>query len=171
VLLAWLLAGCGGTSQRDRLESYFGRVEVEQRAYRDAQRDALHALGLIAAGEPTRAQCRTSARLLHLAAGKYVRSGARLRKIEPPDALRAAHARLARSLQLYSLYLEEVQQVVGFCDALSLMAQAGSKLPDRAMALRSQWRRTVTTYAGQTDVALPAWADEVGRPPSATALQ
>jgi hypothetical protein len=125
---------------------------------------------MLATGEPTRANCRASANLLHLAAGKYVRSGARLRKIEPPPALQAAHTRLARSLQLYSLYIEEVQQVVRFCDPISLVAQAGSKLPDRAMSLRAQWRRTVTTYAHRTGVTLPPWADEVGRPPT-TATQ
>jgi hypothetical protein len=163
VALGLLAAGCGGTSDGDRLNDYFDRVGVEQTAYRDAQKGALHAMDILTKKTPSAGDCRKSARLMGTASDEYGDLGTRLRKIEPPAALRAAHGELARSLQVYSLYFEELHQVIAFCDSGQLTAASASSLPDRARALRSDWRVQATKYATRTGVSVPAWAEEVGR--------
>jgi hypothetical protein len=163
VSLVLLAAGCGGDSTGDRLNAYFGRVQLEQSAYRDAQRGALHAMDLIGKQQPTAGDCQVSARLMRSARDRYARLGSRMSSIEPPTNLRLAHEKLAQSLGLYARFFDELQQAIGFCDPGALVAEDASPLPNQAQELRSEWRKAVTAYARQTGVELPGWAAEVGQ--------
>jgi hypothetical protein len=163
VLAVALLAGCGGSSDGDQLDAYFQSVSVEQDAYRQAQKGALQALDLLERGVPTTADCRRSARLMRAARDDFGVLGGRLGHLEPPDALRGAHRELTHSLELYSLYFDQLRQVIRLCNPAQLTAASLSTLPDRARALRADWRIKAVRYAAQTDVAFPAWAEEVGR--------
>jgi hypothetical protein len=158
-----LAAGCGGSSDSDNLDNYFQEVSVEQDAYWQAQKGALRAMDLLSKATFTAVDCRQSARLMGTARDAYGELGGRLGRIDPPAALRDAHQKLARSLRLYSLYFEQLRQVIGFCNAGQLTAASMSKLPDRARALRSDWRVKAIRYADRTGVVFPAWAEEVGR--------
>ena len=163
VSLVLLAAGCAGASTEDRLSAYFGRVQLEQSAYRHAQKGALHAMDLIGKPRPTAGDCRTSARLMRSARDEYTRLGGRMQEIEPPTRLRLAHEKLAQSLGLYARFFDELQQAIGFCNPGALVAEDASPLPDQAQRLRSDWRNAVTAYAHQTGVEVPGWAAEVGR--------
>lgn len=163
--LVLLAAACGGRSDAERLSVYFGRVQVEQSAYRHAQKGALRALDFVDKTTPTAADCRASARLMGSARDRYSRLGSRMRAIEAPSDLRGAHRELARSLQLYARFFDELEQVIGYCDALTLTAASGSPLPDRARELRADWRLAVVDRAVRTGVSVPDWAREVGVSP------
>jgi len=163
VPLVLLAAGCGGDSTGDRLNAYFGRVQLEQSAYRNAQKGALHAMDVIGKQQPTVGDCRVSARLMRSARDRYTRLGSRMSSIEPPTTLRLAHEKLAQSLGLYARFFDELQQAIGFCSPGALVAEDASPLPDQAQRLRSDWRSAVTAYARQTGVEVPDWAAEVGQ--------
>jgi hypothetical protein len=158
-----LVGGCGGASSEERLSAYFGRVQLEQTAYRQAQKGALHAMDLIGKQQPTAGDCRASARLMRSARDEYTRLGTRMHAIEAPGRLRVAHDKLTRSLGVYARFFNELQQAIGFCSPAALVAEDASPLPDQAQRLRSDWRNAVTEYARQTGVELPGWATEVGR--------
>src|SRR5215218_9348658 len=100
--LLLLAAGCGGDSTGDRLNAYFGRVQLEQSAYRHAQKGALRAMDLIGKPRSTAGDCRASARLMRSARDDYTRLGGRMQEIEAPTRLRLAHEKLAQSLGLYA---------------------------------------------------------------------
>jgi hypothetical protein len=165
---ALVVGGCVGGSDGDQLDAYFDQVGVEQSAYREAQMGALQAMDMLAVRQPTASDCRRSSRLMGTARDDYGQLGGRLGKIEPPEPLRAAHLELTRSLRLYALYFDQLEQVIGFCDPVQLTAASLSTLPDRARKLRSDWRVKATRYAARTGVAFPAWANEVGRLQGAT---
>jgi len=160
--LLLLAAGCGGDSTGDRLNAYFGRVQLEQSAYRDAQKGALHAMDLIGKQQPSAANCRVSARLMRSASDRYTRLGRRMSSIEPPATLQLAHEKLAQSLGLYGIFFDELQRAIAFCNPRALLAEDASPLPDQAQQLRSEWRKAVAAYARRAGVELPGWAAEVG---------
>jgi hypothetical protein len=161
--LVLLAASCGGDSTGDRLNAYFGRVQLEQSAYRDAQKGALHAMDLIGTQQPTAGDCRASARLMRSARDRYTRLGSRMSSIEPPTTLELAHEKLAQSLGLYARFFDELQQAIGFCSPGALVAEDASPLPNQAQRLRSEWRKAVSAYARKAGVELPGWAAEVGQ--------
>jgi hypothetical protein len=161
--LVLLAAACGGGSTEDRLNAYLGRVQLEQSAYRHAQKGALHAMDLIGKPRPTTGDCRASARLMRSARDDYTRLGGRMQEIEPPTHLRLAHEKLAQSLGLYARFFDELQQAIGFCNPRALVAEDASPLPNQAQRLRSDWRNAIAAYARQSGVDVPGWAAEVGQ--------
>jgi hypothetical protein len=163
VAIALAATGCGGASDGEQLGAYFDNVSVEQDAYNRAQKGALAAMDLLSKQSPTAGDCRRSSRLMGTARDDFGQLGGRLGKIAAPDALRTAHRELTRSVGLYSLYFEQLRQVISFCNPQQLVAASLSKLPDRARALRSAWRVQANRYAHRTGVEFPAWAEEVGR--------
>jgi hypothetical protein len=166
-LAAVLASGCGGgggKSKADQLSSYLSSVRIEQSAYRQAQKGALKAMDIVSKPSPTNVDCKSSASLIRTARDDYARLGTRLRGIRPPGDLRTAHGKLVQSLQLYSRYFDELQQIVSYCNARALIAASYSSLPGQANKLRSGWRTAVTASAAKFGVTLPSWANEVGRP-------
>jgi hypothetical protein len=75
---------------------------------------------------------------------------------------RDANQNLARSYELWGLYIDDVRDSLADRDAAGFQRASDSNSGKRAIELRAAWRTKVIVQARRTGLDVPPWVNRVG---------